>query len=332
VKAWMSCQAGPPATLECVDLPAPEPGPREVRLRILACGLNYPDVLIIEDRYQVRPPRPFAPGAEVTGIVERLGPGVLTPAVGTRVMVVCSWGGLAEQLCVAAERCVPVPDGVSSDVAAAVQLTHGTAWHGLIECAALASGETLLVLGAAGGVGLAAVEIGKLRGARVVAAVSTAEKAAAARAAGADEAVLYGSGLLDPAASRALAASLKAACGAGADVVLDPVGGAFAEPALRAIRPKGRYVIAGFTAGIPSFPGNLILLKDARVMGAAWGAVVAQDLPSYRKTLDAVLDQLQTGHLRPRIMRELAFGQAPEGLECLRSRQAVGKVVVGVGA
>lgn len=328
MKAWLSRAPGPPAALEFADVAEPEPGPGQLRLRVVACGVNYPDVLVIEDRYQIRPPRPFAPGAEIAGVVEKTGAGVTGFAPGDQVMAICNWGGLAEQLLVPAERAVPVPAGLALEVAASVQLTYGTAWHGLVDCAGLASGETLLVLGAAGGVGLAAVEIGRLRGARVVAAVSSEAKAAAAREAGAEVTVVYDSGVADVAASRRLAERFKEVCGTGAHVVLDPVGGGYAEPALRAIRPRGRYAIAGFTAGIPQFAGNLILLKDARLMGVPWGAVVATDLPAYRATLQALLHEIAAGRLRPRISLRVPLSKAPAALEALRTRAAIGKVVV----
>ncbi|MFO1410142.1 MAG: alcohol dehydrogenase catalytic domain-containing protein [Steroidobacteraceae bacterium] len=177
----MSEAAGPPTALRFADIGALQPGPGQVRIRIAACGLNHADLLLIEDRYQLRPPRPFAPGAEVAGVVEELGPGVDAPAPGTRVVAVCDWGGLAETVVVAARRCLPLPPALSFELAAVLPLAFGTAWHGLVDCARLAAGETLLVPGAAGGVGLAAVQVGRLHGARVVAVVSSEEKAAAAR-------------------------------------------------------------------------------------------------------------------------------------------------------
>jgi NADPH2:quinone reductase len=319
VKAWLTEAAGPPQTLRLADLPEPVPGPGQVRIRVAACGLNHADLLLMEDRYQVRPPRPFAPGAEVAGVVDRLGALVTEPAVGTRVVAVCDWGGLAECITVGVERCMALPATVSFEEAAVLPLAYGTAWYALTDCARLALGETLLVLGAAGGVGLAAVQVGVLRGARIVAAVSSEDKALAARAAGAP---------LDAAARRALAEGLKAACGAGTDVVLDPVGGECTEPALRTLRRGGRYVVAGFAAGIPSLPLNLVLLKQAVVMGAPWGAVVAEGAPAFRTTLAALLDATANGRLRPLISRRLPLERAREGLEALRGGHVTGKAVV----
>jgi NADPH:quinone reductase len=328
VKAWRSHRPGPPSSLVLEDLPLPAPGPGELRIRVHASGVNFPDLLMIDDRYQVRPPRPFTPGAEVAGVVDAAGEGVDASRIGERVMAVCTTGGLAEAIVMPAERCVPLPDGLSMDEAASLQLTYGTAWFGLVERGLLAAGEVLLVTGAAGGVGLAAVEIGRARGARVVAAVSSEEKAAAARAGGADAAVLYPRGPLDGAAIRELATQLRKACGRGADVVLDPVGGDYAEAALRALNPRGRLVIAGFTAGIPLLPANLVLLKDATVLGAPWGAVVATDPAGYRRCVDALLALHAAGRIRPRVQQRIAFADAPQALERLLRREAVGKLVV----
>jgi NADPH2:quinone reductase len=276
----------------------------------------------------VRPQRPFAPGAEVAGVVDAVGEGVTSLALGQRVTAAPSYGGFSELLLMAADRCQRVPDGVSDEVAACVQLTYGTSWYGLMDCAVLVAGETVLILGAAGGIGLAAIDIAKARGARVVAAVSTEEKARIARFAGADETVIYGTEPLDAEASRRLAARFKDATGGGADVIVDPVGGPYADPALRAIRPRGRYLVVGFTAGIPQFAGNLILLKDARLIGVPWGALVALDLPAYTRTMNGLLRDLDEGRLHPMISERLPFERAPEALERLRTRGAVGKIVI----
>lgn len=328
MKAWLSDVAGPPATLRLAEVAEPEPGPGEVRVRVAACGLNHADLLLLEDRYQLRPPRPFAPGAEVAGVVDRVGSGVDALQPGARVVAVCDWGGLAGCVAVAATRCLPLPPELPFEVAAVLPLAYGTARYGLLDCARLAAGETLLVLGAAGGVGLAAVQVAKLLGARVVAVVSSEEKAHCARAAGADACVVQRRAPLDAAAGRALAAQIKAACGAGADVVLDPVGGELTEVALRAVRKGGRYVVAGFAAGIPSLALNLVLLKQAVVMGAPWGAVVAEGQPAFRATLAALLAAAMSGRLRPHIGERLSFADAPAGLGRLRDGAVIGKAVV----
>lgn len=328
MKALLSRQPGPPETLTLEEVPDLAPKPGQAVIRVEACGANFPDVLLLEDRYQIRPPRPFSPGAEVAGIVESVGEGVTVPKVGDRVMAICSWGGMAEQLAVEAERCLPVPGSMPLDDAAALQLTYGTAYYGLKESGRLGSGDTLLVLGAAGGVGLAAVEIGKALGARVIAAVSTEAKATFAREAGADETVIYPRGPFDKAGLKDLAALFKGACGAGANVILDPVGGDYAEAALRSIAKKGRYVIAGFTAGIPRVPFNLVLFKDAQIVGAPWGAVVAENIPAYKKAIDELLALYEVGKIKPRIALRLPLERAQEGLERLLAREAVGKIVI----
>jgi len=328
MKALLSRQPGPPETLTLEEVPDLAPKPGQAVIRVDACGANFPDVLLLEDRYQIRPPRPFSPGAEVAGIVDSVGEGVTVPKVGDRVMAICSWGGMAEQLAIDAERCLPVPDSMPLDDAAALQLTYGTAYYGLKESGRLGSGDTLLVLGAAGGVGLAAVEIGKALGARVIAAVSTETKAKTAREAGADETVIYPRGPFDKAGLKGLAALFKDACGAGANVILDPVGGDYAEAALRSIAKKGRYVIAGFTAGIPRVPFNLVLFKDAQIVGAPWGALVAENIPAYKTAIDELLTLYKDEKIKPRIALRLPLERAQEGLERLLAREAVGKIVI----
>jgi NADPH2:quinone reductase len=333
MKALRSRTPGPPETLVLEDVPDPEPGPGEVRIRVAACALNYPDVLIIEDRYQVRPPRPFAPGAEVAGIVERTGAGVVAPSVGERVMGVCSFGGLAEKLVLPAVRCVRMPEAMPFADAAALQLTYGTACYGLEDCGRLASGETLLVLGAAGGVGLAAVELGRVSGARVIAAVSSAGKAELAREAGAEATLVYGRGPFDADGRRALAASFKAACGErGADVVFDPVGGDYTEAALRALGWRGRLLVVGFAAGIPSPPLNLLLLKGARLIGVPWGAVVAREPGRCVAMTQALLELYRSARIRPRIAQRLPLERAGEGIAQLGNRAVAGKIVIDIGS
>lgn len=332
MRALLSRTPGPPATLVLEEVPDPEPGPGEVLIRIVACAVNFPDLLIIQDRYQVRPQRPFAPGAEIAGVVERVGAGVVAPAVGERVMGVCSWGGMAEKLVLSAARCARIPDAMLFAEAAALQMTYGTARYGLEECGRLASGETLLVLGAAGGVGLAAVELGKVMGAYIIAAVSSESKASIAREGGADATLIYGSGPFDDAGRRALAASFKDAVGVhGADVVFDPVGGDYAEAALRAIAWKGRFLVVGFPAGIPSLPLNLVLLKGCQVIGVPWGAVVARDPERCAAVIHGLLELHGQGLIRPRISLRLPLERAGEGIARLQSRGAVGKVVIMIG-
>ena len=331
MKALLSRVPGPPETLELAEIPEPAPGPGEVRIAVKACAINYPDVLIIEDRYQVRPPRPFAPGAEVAGVVDAVGEDVVRPRVGDRVIGFPGWGGLAEKLIVPFDRAIPIPDEAPFDEASALMMTYGTALYGLKWRGGLEAGERLLVLGAAGGVGQAAVEVGKALGAEVIAAVSSEAKAEAARAAGADRAVVYPPGPFDVAGRKALSALFKTACPEGVDVVFDPVGGDYAEAALRSLRWEGRLLVVGFPAGIPQMPLNLVLLKSCQVVGVAWGAV-ARDHPELFARVAAELVAMHAqGRITPRIAERLPLDRAPDAIARLAAREAVGKIVIVMG-
>lgn len=273
MRALQSLKPGGPDTLEIRDVEAPVPGPGQVAVAVHACGVNFPDSLVIEDRYQLRPTRPFSPGSELAGVVSATGEGVTSPAIGQRVSASLPFGAMAETVVVSADRCIVIPDTMPFDEAAALQVTYGTVYYALRGRAALRPGETLLVLGAGGGIGLAAVELGKALGARVVAAASSAEKLEAATALGADVGLVYPREM-GPSDSRAFAEAIRAACGGtGPDVVVDPVGGAYAEPAFRSIAWEGRYLVVGFAAGIPSMPLNLTLLKGAQIIGVFWGPI-----------------------------------------------------------
>jgi NADPH2:quinone reductase len=329
MKALMSVAPGGPDTLQLLEVPVPEPGPGEVRLAVRACAINYPDTLVIEDKYQFRPPRPFAPGHEVAGIVEALGPGVTAPPVGTRVIASVQHGGLAERLIARAAHCTPMPDAMPFDVGASLLVTYGTSYHALADRARLRAGETLLVLGAAGGVGIAAVELGKAMGARVIAAASTEAKAAVARAHGADAAIVYPPTAAD---GKALAALFKEACGkGGADVIYDPVGGDYAEPALRAIAWGGRYLVIGFPAGIPRIPLNLTLLKGCDICGVFWGSFVEREPDKHRAQVQELLRMCLDGRIRPEVSARFPLAQGGEALKTLSGRAAVGKVIVTMG-
>jgi NADPH:quinone reductase len=328
MKALLSRAPGPAEGLVLEEVPEPAPRPGEVRIAVVACAVNYPDVLIIEDRYQVRPERPFAPGAEVAGVVDAVGEGVTAPRVGERVIGFSNWGGLAEKLVLPADRCAPMPDAMPFDEAAALLMTYGTALYGLKSRGALRAGEILLVLGAAGGVGLAALEVGKALGAKVVAAVSSEVKAEAARAAGADHVLVYPGGPFDDEGRRTLSALFKGACPGGADVVFDPVGGDYAEAALRSIRQEGRFLVVGFPAGIPRLPLNLVLLKGCQVVGVAWGAVVREDAAAFQRIAIELIDLYEQGRIRPRISERFPLQRAAEAIARLGAREAVGKLVV----
>ena len=332
MKALLSHEPGGPDTLVIEDIEAPQPGPGEVVIAVKACGINFPDTLIIRDLYQYKPPRPFSPGIELSGVIEATGEGVSRWKAGDKVLALPSWGGLREQIAIDQDRVYALPEGADFDTAAGLLLTYGTTLHALKDRAQLQPGECLLVLGAAGGTGLSAVELGKAMGARVVAAVSSEEKAAVAREAGADEVVLYGRPPFDRDQSRALVKAFKAACGPdGAQVVYDAVGGEYAEPALRAIGWQGRYLVIGFTAGIPQMPLNLTLLKSCDIRGVFFGAVLDRDPAHIASLIDELFAMLSAGRIAPRISQVLPLERGGEAIALLADRKAIGKVVVRVG-
>lgn len=308
---------GAPAGLR--DLPRPEPGPGEVRVRIAACGLNFADLLMIEGRYQERPEPPVTLGMELSGTVDALGPGVAGPPPGTRVAVFSGAGGLADYGCFPAARCLPIPDAMPFAHAAAFQVAYGTAHVALDHRARLRPGETLLVLGAAGGVGLTAVEVGKLLGARVIACARGAERLRAAQAAGADD-------LIDSETAD-LRAEVRAL--GGADVVYDPVGGSQFDAAFRATNPGGRIIPIGFASGtVPQIPANHLLVKNLTVIGLYWGGYLKFRPEVLTESLATLLGWYGAGRLRPHVSHELPIERASEALDLLRSRQSTGKVVV----
>lgn len=329
MKALLSKEVGGPAALVLEDLPDPTPGAGEVRLRVRACGVNYPDVLIIEDKYQFKPPRPFAPGGEVAGEVEAVGEGVSGLKVGDRVIGQAGWGGMAEKLVLAAARCIPMPDAMPFDDGAAIMLTYGTSYYALKQRAAIKPGESLLVLGAAGGVGLAAVELGVALGARVIAAASTQEKVDLAKSRGAAEGVVYPAGPFDRDGQRALADLFKSACGKdGADVIYDAVGGDYAEAALRAIAWEGRLLVIGFPSGIPRIPLNLTLLKGCQIVGVFWGAWTAKRPAENAENVRELLAMYADGRIRPHVSARYPLAQAGQAITDLAERRAQGKIVV----
>lgn len=331
MKALLSVAPGGPESLVLTERPRPSPGQGELCVRVLACAINFPDVLIIEDKYQTRPERPFAPGSEISGVVEEVGPGVEGWRVGDRMIAAVTYGGLAEYALVSTIRAVALPDWADATEGAALLMTYGTTIHALVDRGQLQAGETLLVLGAAGGTGISAIEVGKALGARVAAAVSSAEKAEVAKAAGADETLVYGRGPFDKAESRALADAFKAAIGpGGADVVYDPVGGDYCEPALRSMAWYGRYLVIGFTAGIPRPPLNLTLLKSCDIRGVFWGGFIGREPERNRANVARLFDWWREGKIRPRVERVWPFAEGGEAIAWLGSRQAVGKAVVRI--
>ena len=329
MRALLSHAPGGPETLRLDELPDPTPGRGELLVRVRACSINYPDVLIIEDKYQLKPPRPFAPGSEISGEVEAVGEGVTGWKSGDRIIAATGFGGLAEKVVIPAARAISLPVERSFAEGSALLLTYATAIHALIDRGRLEAGQTLLVLGAAGGVGIAAVEIGKALGARVIAAVSSDEKAQAAHDAGADAAVVYPTGEIDP---KALTQLFKGAVGPdGADVILDPVGGDYAEAALRSIGWEGRFLVVGFPAGIPQLPLNLTLLKSCDVCGVFWGAFAARDPKRNAEHIAQLFRWWAEGKIAPRISATYPLERGGDAIAALRDRQAIGKLVVEIG-
>jgi NADPH:quinone reductase len=329
MKALLSHRAGGPETLVVEDVPEPAVGPGEVRIAVHACGVNFPDLLIIQDLYQYKPPRPFIPGGEVAGVVETVGEGVDKVRAGDRVLMSPVRSGMAQKVVAAAAACWKIPDTMPFDEAAALLLTYGTSQHALQDRAQLRAGETLLVIGAGGGVGLAAVELGKILGARVVAAASSVEKLALARERGADEEVHYPSGSLDKYAARALTDRFKAVCGKeGAQVIYDAVGGDYAEAALRAIGWEGRYLVVGFTAGIPKLPLNLVLLKSCQIVGVFWGEFTNRFPERHAANVSALMALYREGRIKPAISERFPLQRAGEAIGRLGTREVRGKVVV----
>jgi NADPH2:quinone reductase len=322
MKALLCRQHGLPASLVYEEAPDPVPGPGEVIVDMKAAGVNFPDVLIIQDRYQLKPALPFSPGAELAGVVSALGAGVEQFKVGDRVIASTGYGAFAEKVKVAAGRLVPMPPGLDFETAAAFILTYGTSWHALKDRAALQKGESLLVLGAGGGVGLAAIEIGKALGARVIAAASTEEKLAVCREHGADATLNY--------VTEDLRGRIKALTGGnGPDVIYDPVGGQYAEPAFRSIAWRGRYLVVGFANGeIPKLPLNLALLKGASVVGVFWGDYVAREPGGFARDLAALFDLVAQGRLRPHISARYPLARGAEALDDMMNRRVIGKVVI----
>lgn len=329
MKALRTHAAGGPETLVLDDLPDPVPGAGQVLVRVHACSINFPDTLMIRDLYQFKPERPYAPGSELAGTVEALGEGVSGWSVGDRVIAMIGHGGLAEKVIAPVTSLFALPDDVDFATGASLLMTYGTTIHGLKDRGHIKAGDVVLVLGAAGGVGLSAVELAKAYGARVIAGVSSEEKAAVARAAGADEVVVYGRAPFDKAQSKELAEAFKKACGPnGADIVYDIVGGDYSEPAVRAIAWEGRFLVVGFPAGIAKLPLNLTLLKACDVCGVFWGAFIAREPVKFKAQVAELFDLLKAGKINPRVSSRFALEQGSDAIAMLEDRKAMGKVVV----
>jgi NADPH2:quinone reductase len=317
------CHAwGPPEFLVVEELPALHPQAGEVLLDVDAASVNYPDVLIVQGKYQMKPDLPFTPGTEIAGTVRALGEGVTNVKIGDRVIAFVGLGGFAEQAIAKAKLLIPTPPGVDPEVAASFTMAYGTSHHAVVDRGQLKAGETMLVLGAAGGVGLAAVEIGKAVGARVIAAASSDEKLAVCKAHGADVLINY--------TTQDLRAAIKEATdGKGPDVIYDPVGGGYTEPAFRSIARRGRYLVIGFANGeIPKIPLNLPLLKEAAIVGVFWGEFARHEPKKNAAAMLELIGWMREGKLKPLISARYPLSQVPQALNALASRSATGKVVV----
>jgi NADPH2:quinone reductase len=322
MKALLCTRYGGPDDLTLADIPDPNPAPGEAVVRIHAAALNFFDTLIIAGKYQTKPEMPFSPAAEFAGVVESLGDGVTTLKVGDRVQGFSSYGAAREKIALSVERLVKLPDALDFDRAAGLCVTYGTTLHALKDRARLKPGETLAVLGASGGVGLAAVELGKIIGARVVACASSAEKIAFAKRHGADDGIDYARENLKEALRRVTE-------GKGADVIYDPVGGAYTEAALRSIAWEGRFLVVGFTAGdIPKLPLNLVLLKGCDVLGVFWGSWITRDPAGHRANTDQLMRWCLEGKLSSHVHAVYPLAEAPAALKAIAGRQAMGKVIL----
>jgi NADPH:quinone reductase len=330
MKAWLSTAPGGPETLRLVEIPAPVARKSEVLVRTRAVGLNFPDALIIQDKYQLRPPRPFAPGSELAGTVVATGEDVKVFKQGDRVVGVTLAGALMEQVAIDASRCAVIPDELDLVSASVFPFVYGTVWHALVERGDIKAADKVLVLGAGGGIGQAGCAVARAFGAHVVAAASSAAKCDAAARAGADIALLYPSEM-DEEGQKKFGAALKAASGSqGFDIVVDPVGGPYAEPALRALGWRGRYLVIGFTAGIPRLPLNLPLLKGCDIRGIFWGDELRRDPDAFARHIGAMLPYLRSGALRPRPSLILPFERAAEGIAMLEGRHSIGKIAISL--
>jgi NADPH2:quinone reductase len=322
MKAILCKTWGLPDTLVVEELPDVVPAAGQVAIKVEAAGVNFPDVLIIQNKYQFKPELPFTPGSELAGVITAVGEGVTNLKVGDKVLAFVSQGAFAQQIAVPAQAVMPMPPGLDFDTAAAVTLTYGTSHHAVVDRAQLKAGETMLVLGAAGGVGLAAIEIGKALGARVIAAASTDEKLAVCREHGADATINY--------TTQDLREAIKAETGGkGPDVIYDPVGGVYAEPAFRSIGWRGRYLVVGFANGeIPKLPLNLALLKGASLVGVFWGEFARREPKVNAAAMRELMEWMAQGKIKPHISGRYALADTPKALNDMAARKVTGKVVI----
>ena len=326
MRAVLCKSYGPPEGLVVEDVASPTPGPGEVVVSVKAAGVNFPDVLIVENKYQLKPPLPFSPGSELAGVVKLIGDDVTNVKPGDRVLAITGYGAFAEEAKVDAQRLIGIPHAVDFVTAASFGQTYATSDHALRDRGALKPGETLLVLGAAGGVGIAAIEIGKAIGARVIACASSDEKLAACRAHGADATINY--------ATEDLRERIKTLTdGKGPDVVYDPVGGPYTEPALRSIAWRGRLLVVGFAAGeVPKIPLNLTLLKGCAIVGIYWGDFSRREPARFAESMRQLWQWLADGKLKPHVSATFPLERAADALVQIAGRKVVGKIVVTIGS
>jgi NADPH2:quinone reductase len=322
VKAVLCTQFGPPELLELQDVPSPQPQDGEVVITVKAASVNFPDVLIIENKYQFKPALPFSPGSELAGVVKEVGAGVTHVRPGDRVMAFTIHGAFAEEVRLEARRVLPIPDDMDFDTAAALLLTYGTMDHGLRDRGQLRAGESVLVLGASGGIGIASIEIAKALGASVIACASSDDKLQVCREHGADEVINY--------AREDIRERIKAlTSGRGVDVIVDPVGGSYTEPALRSIAWRGRLLVVGFAAGdIPRIPLNLTLLKGCAIVGVFWGDFLRREPEAFRASVAQLASWYAAGKLRPHVSARYPLAQAADAIRAMAERKVVGKLLV----
>lgn len=322
MKAILCQQYGLPDSLIYTDVSTPVLDKGEVLIQVAACAVNFPDVLIIQNKYQFKPKLPFSPGGEVSGMIVQLGSEVKNLSVGQRVLALCGWGGFAQNVKVQADRVFAIPQQMDFITAASTLYTFGTAYHALKDRADIKPGETLLVLGAAGGVGLAAVALGKVMGARVIAAASTTEKLETCKAHGAEQVINYETENLKDRIKELTEDK-------GVDVILDVVGGKYAEPALRGMAWKGRYLVVGFAAGeIPKLPFNLALLKGRSVMGVFWGRFSSEEPQKNQQNIMELVIMIQKGQISQHIHQTYSLEDAPQALQDMLDRKVIGKAII----
>ena len=321
---------GPVENLVWEEAESPEPGEHEVVVSIKAAALNFPDFLIVQGLYQFKPELPFAPGNEGSGVIKKVGKSVTRFKEGDRVYFMAPWGAFAEEACMHEFGVMPIPDDISFELAASYQMAYGTSYHALVQRGEISNQDEILVLGASGGVGLAALDIAKAKGARVVAAVSTKEKAEICKEYGADEVIIYGKGPTNKDESKAFSYELKSkSLKGGYDIIYDPIGDCYTEPAFRAIGWKGKYLVIGFAAGeIPKLPINLPLLKGASLVGVFWGTFTGLESESNQKNIVEINQLLAEGKIKPLISKEMPMENAVEAIKMIGNRGVIGKVVL----